>query len=189
MSARYRSWLHRVQRWASNLVLAVALVVVGFGAAAVISGRFQVQPVLSGSMRPGLPVGGVVITERVPVSTLQVRDVLLFQRPGHPDELVVHRIVSLVPGPGGPTVQTQGDANNTPDPWQLNLHGSSAYRAVFSLPLVGYAAVWVHGPSGRAVLLMVGLLLIIGAAVSGLVHHRRTRTATAVAQGPPEQAT
>lgn len=123
-------------------------------------------------------VGGVVVTERVPTSALQVRDVVVFHRPDQSAELIVHRIIALTPSATGPIVQTQGDANTVPDPWKVSLRGATAYRAVFSLPLIGYAAVWAHGPTGHQTLTFVGLLLIVGAAIGAVVTRRSARRAT-----------
>jgi signal peptidase I len=161
-----------VRRWIGGTLVAVLIGLVSVAAFAVLSGRYQVRPVLSGSMRPGLPVGGIVITKRVPVSSLQVRDVVVLHRPDEPKELVVHRIISLTPGPSGLVVQTQGDANDVPDPWKVTLRGGTAYRVVYSVPLIGYAAVWVHNPNGRRTLMAIALLMILGAAGAVLVARR-----------------
>src|SRR5450631_4725897 len=125
-------------------------------------------------MVPLLPVGGVVVTERVPMSTVRAGDVVVFHRPDQPQELMVHRIVALTPGPTGPIVQTKGDAERLADPWKVSLRGPTAYRAVFSVPLVGYVAVWAHSPTGRDTLTLVGLLLIMGAAAGSVIHLRRS---------------
>ena len=177
--AQHRSRRRQVRRWVDIALLVAFIAFVAAGLAAIASGRYQVRPVLSGSMQPGLPIGGVVITERVPVSGLQVRDVVVFHRPGQPTELVVHRIISLTPGPSGPIIQTQGDANTVPDPWKVSLRGPTAYRAVFSLPLLGYGAAWAHGPNGRVTLMSIGLLLVAGAAAGSLVQLRRKNTTKA----------
>ena len=182
-----------VRRWVDRLLMGVLIAVIVAGTVAVLSGRYQLRPVLSGSMRPGLPVGGIVITERVPTSSLQVRDVVVFHSPDHPQDLIVHRIVSLTPGASGPVVKTQGDANTAPDPWTVTLHGATAYRAVYALPLVGYVAVWVHGPSGRLALMVTGLLLLLVAAAGGLMtrgrstrrSQERDQRAAAATQVPP----
>jgi signal peptidase I len=155
------------------VLVAMLLIPVGIGAWAVISGNYQVRPVLSGSMRPGFPVGGVVITKRVPTSALQVRDVIVFHRPGEPQELVVHRIVSLRHVDGGISIRTRGDANDAADPWHVTLRGATAYRAVYTVPLVGYAAVWAHNPSGRRTLLILGGLLVLSAAAHTVLQQRR----------------
>ena len=178
MSTQHTSRFRRGRRLVDNALMIVVIGLLGLGAAAVISGDYQVRPVLSGSMRPGLPVGGVVVTERVLTSTLQVRDVVVFHRPDRPAELVVHRIIALTPSVNGPIVQTQGDANAIPDPWRVSLRGTTAYRAVFALPLIGYAAVWAHNPAGHQTLTLVGLLLIGGAAIGAVVTRRSAKRAS-----------
>jgi len=174
MRERHGSRFRRARRWLDNTLLVLLIGLFGLGAAAVISGNYQVRPVLSGSMTPGLPIGGVVVTERVPVSELQVRDVIVFHRPDKPEELVVHRITSLTASDAGPIIQTQGDANTVPDPWKVSLRDSTAYRAVFSVPLIGYAAVWAHGPTGRETLMIVGSFLIVGAAAGSVIRLRQS---------------
>jgi signal peptidase I len=98
--------------------------------------------VQSGSMRPGLSVGGLAISERTPVDRLAVRDVIVFRSPDNPTEQVLHRIVHLAQGSSGQMlVNTQGDANTVRDPWTLTIRGGSAYRVRWSVPLVGYVAI------------------------------------------------
>jgi len=177
MLIRRTSQSRSIWRRLDSALVAIVLALGVLGAAAVISGDYQMRPVLSGSMRPGLPVGGIVITERVPTSALQVRDVVVFHRPDKPAELIVHRIIALTPSATGPIVQTQGDANTVPDPWKVSLRGATAYRAVFALPLIGYVAVWAHGPTGHQMLTFVGLLLIVGAAIGAVVTRRSAKRA------------
>ncbi len=165
-----------VLRAGALAVVAAGLVLVAF---AVGTGRWQIEPVLSGSMRPGLPVGGVVVSERVPLSSLQVGDVAVFHPPGTKAATYVHRIVSLQDGPGGVVVHTKGDANLDPDPWALRLHGRWAYEARFSLPLVGYPAVWIHSPGGRRALLVAAGVLFALLAASVAVDLRRRDAARA----------
>jgi signal peptidase I len=122
-------------------------------------------------------VGGVVVTKRVPVSSLHVRDVIVFHRPGIPDELVVHRIVSLrqVAG-GGVVIRTQGDNNPVKDPWEVTLSGTTAYQAVFSVPLLGYVSVWWHQPQTRLVALLLAIACALGAGLSLLWSRRSSGT-------------
>ena len=111
----------------------------------------------------------------MPLSSLHVRDVIVIHKPGHEVDLVIHRIISLTPGPTGPIIQTQGDANLIPDSWKVTLRGPTAYRAVFTLPLIGYVAVWAHNPSGHLFLMLLGLCLITYAVIRGVIQIRKTR--------------
>jgi signal peptidase I len=145
---------------ASVLVL-VILAAAAFAAVALVRGTWLVTPVLSGSMRPGLAVGGVAISERVPVADLAVRDVIVFQRPDDPSEQVVHRIVVLKKGSSGQLlIRTQGDANTVRDAWTLTIRGDYAYRVRWSIPLLGYVAVAFENHRGIS-LLVAGVVLLV----------------------------
>lgn len=154
-----------VRRIAAAIAVSVLLVVAAAGAAALASGRWMATPVLSGSMRPGFPVGGLVICQRVPVTSLAVRDVIVFRDPNNPSEQVVHRIIHLEAGstPGQLLIKTQGDANRDSDPWTLTIRGSTAYRARWSVPLAGYVALAFQNHRGY-ILLGVGVLALLAGA-------------------------
>ena len=157
------------------VVLAVAGAVIVAAAIAVGSGVWQIRPVLSGSMRPGLPIGGGVVTQRIPLADLQVRDVAVFHPPFDSKADYVHRVISLHREGSAVVVHTQGDDNLYPDPWTLRLHGRYAYVARFSIPLLGYPAVWVHSPTGRRDLLVAGGVLAVAFAGTLALDRRRRR--------------
>lgn len=134
----------------------------------VLSGNWTISPILSGSMRPGFPVGGVVVAERIPTSDLAVGDVIIFQDPNHPSEQVVHRIVQLDFGQSAqPVIKTKGDANAAEDPWTISLQGTRVYAAQFTLPLLGYAAV----NTNRGIDLVIGGAILLLVAISTLLSH------------------
>jgi signal peptidase I len=139
------------------------------------SGRWQARPVLTGSMQPGFPVGSVALLERVPVRSLQVRDVILVGPPGEQGDEFIHRIISLVPARGGPIVRTQGDANAVADSWRLKITSPYAYEARLSLPFVGYVALAAHSPTGRRSGLGVAVALLLAAGVLALARRRKAR--------------
>lgn len=174
--------VHRVgQVVTAVLVLAVATAVVVAGVA-LARGAWMVTPVLSGSMRPGLAVGGAVISERVPVDQLARRDVIVFTDPDHAGELIVHRIVALTRTSSGTVViRTQGDANPVPDRWKLAVRGHDAYLVRWSVPLLGYLAVTFQDYRGFAlqfaglVLFLVAASTYLGAIARAEVGERRPR--------------
>lgn len=163
----------RVRTGIWSVIVVVILAAVGFAVFSVLSGAWMVTPILSGSMRPGLPVGGVAVSERVPASSLAVRDVIIFKNPLNPDETMVHRIVHLtVNSSGQPVVKTQGDANSIADPWTATLHGKDVYVVQFSLPVLGYPAVYTN----HGVDLMVGGVIILLVVVGTVLTRERRAT-------------
>jgi signal peptidase len=99
--------------------------------------------VITGSSMSGTYDRGSLVWERqVPVSELQVGDVITYQPPRDraPDGLVTHRIVSVKRDPHqGLVLRTMGDANPAPDPWRFTLASESQSRVEFAFPYLGYA--------------------------------------------------
>src|SRR5438876_10663864 len=56
---------------------------------------YQVLPVLTGSMEPGIPTGALILVTAVGADELRVGDVITFQHPLQPRAYVTHRIVSI----------------------------------------------------------------------------------------------
>jgi signal peptidase I len=158
---------HRPVRGAfSSLLLVLAVCTLALCGFQTTSGRWHATPVLSGSMRPGLQPGDIVITHRVPISDLRVRDVIVFHPPNEAQQQTVHRIVKLRVRNGTTVITTRGDANTIDDPTVTSLSGNSAYRVARVVPLVGYPAVWLSGGHHGLLVTGLGILLLVGAAVS-----------------------
>lgn len=119
---------------------------------------FRSFTVLSGSMRPVLDVGDVVVTKSVAASDVRVGDVITF-----PDqerkELVTHRVESIHLAGTRASVVTRGDANDASEEWSVASNGRVG-RVAYRLPLVGYALVWTHGRYARLLLIVVPALLL-----------------------------
>ena len=162
----------RVRAGIWSVLVLVVLGAVVFGAFSVLSGNWTVTPILSGSMRPGFSVGGVAVAERVPADRLAVGDVILFQNPFQRSVEMVHRIVELkINKSGQPVIRTKGDANPVPDPWTVTLRGKYVYMAQFTLPLLGYPAVYTsHGLD-----LIVAGLIVLGVVVATVLTETRKR--------------
>ena len=172
--ARSTTVASKIRTAVAYVLLLAVIGAAGFATVALVRGTWMVTPVLSGSMRPGLAVGGVVVSERVPVASLAVRDVIIFSDPFKPSEQIVHRIVRITKGPSGQLLfNTQGDANTVPDPWTLTTRGDYIYRARWAVPLVGYGAIAYQNHRGFF-LLGVGIVLIL-IAVSTALGTRRSR--------------
>jgi signal peptidase I len=164
-------WTRRV---ATVVILLALIAVLGIAIVALARGTWAVNPVLTGSMRPGIAVGGVVISEAVPVDQLHLRDVIVFRSPLDPSAQVVRRIVAITVAPGGGRVlRTMGDANLAPDPWRLAIPGGDVYRVRWSLPLLGYVAVAYEDHRAIA-LVLVGLVLLV-LAIPTIARTRRRR--------------
>jgi len=124
----------------------------------------RMTTVLTGSMSPRLPVGALVVTERVPASAVRAGDVVVFTRPGHTDQTVIHRVVRITPtGAGMVQAHTRGDANSAEHPWILVVDQSAPVdRAITALPGVGHSVAEIRRFAIEGLLLLVGAWVVIG---------------------------
>ena len=143
--------------------------------------------ITGGSMTGTVDKYAVVFTEEVPVSGLEVGDVITYLPPADAgtDSLVTHRIIEIGTSPEGHAVlRTQGDANPDPDPWLFSLTSDTQPVVSFGVPHAGWILIWLADPQVR--LLVIGLpagliaLLSLGQLVSAV----RTRPDPALGGGP-----
>lgn len=113
--------------------------------------------VLTGSMRPGIQPGDVVLSSEVPTSMLRPGQVLLVDNPAHAGAYLMHRYER--PGPGG-TIITRGDANRTEDSTPVparNVRGVPRIR----VPVVGLPVVWLRFGAPAVVTYVGGALALL----------------------------
>jgi signal peptidase I len=146
--------------WGQRALLALALIL--FLAIALLPrlGLYRPVTVLSGSMRPTFSPGDMVIVVPEPVSAVRVGQVISYQVPVGIRQVETHRVVRILHGGAHPTVQTQGDANNWPDPWTAKLEGKTAWRMVAVIPHLGYVINWLRGGSVRTAAIIVAPALL-----------------------------
>ena len=161
---RRRSFMRGLVRVVSTMIMLVA---VGFLLLVTVGPRFlpfQSFYIRTGSMRPGIPVGALVVATREPAANLHVGDIIVFDRPGVPGDMVTHRIFAIEDSPSGPQFVTKGDANGVPDPWRVAATGDG-WKYKFSVRYagyaVGYAQVLLAGIGPRGALIIVCTVLAL----------------------------
>ena len=100
----------------------------------------QPTTVISGSMRPSLDVGDVVIVGKVPVDTIEPGDIIQFREAE--GIATVHRVVEIQEIEGNMVFITQGDDNREPDPNPV-LAANVVGKVIFNIPKVGWVAIAV----------------------------------------------
>jgi signal peptidase len=168
-------WILQTLSW--MLLLSIAALLIAMIGLPRVTGATP-YTVLTGSMRPGMPPGSLVVTKPVEAGKLKVGDAITYQlRSGEP-EVVTHRIISLSQTLGGETLFiTQGDANPGPDEKPVK---AAQIRGVvwYSIPLVGYVNSWLTGEQhiwavGITVVLLLGYAVYMG--ISALVESLRSK--------------
>jgi signal peptidase I len=155
-----------IRKGFSTLLVVLAFCALAVAGYEVTTGQWHATPVLSGSMRPAMQPGDVVVTQRVPISALRVRDVVVFYPPNQTSHQTVHRIVKLTVKGTTTSITTWGDANLVSDPAVSSLKGDTAYRMVRVLPLIGYPAIWLQNAGRGLLAIALGTILLIAAAVT-----------------------
>lgn len=120
----------------------------------------QLLVVVSGSMTPTFRAGDVVVVHHPRPGALRPGLVVAFHAPGSPERLTTHRIRSLRPRPSGLFLQTQGDANRTPDP-DFTPAGSVVGVMGGHVPHAGRWLSLLQSPPAKLVLLGLPLLALL----------------------------
>jgi signal peptidase len=140
------------------LGLSIGLLAIGIAAH---MGRLDLEPVLSGSMRPTFQPGDLVAAWRVQVSSLHVGEVIAFVPPGKRYR-EMHRIVKLSRSGDKTAITTKGDANHVTDPWgKVTLQGKYAYKLAAVIPKLGWVATLPKGIIMPVFLIAAGLIFLV----------------------------
>lgn len=166
-----RGWLTQVVAW-----FVIAAVVVVLAACVVVPQVAGATPytILTGSMRPGMAPGTLVVVKPVDADRIAIGTVITYQlRSGDPT-VVTHRVVAQgVKDDSTPIFRTQGDANDVPDPvWvrPVQIKGERWY----AIPYLGHVSAAISGSQRRTATVVVGVGLL-GYAAAMFVGAARSR--------------
>lgn len=150
--------MKRVLGWVVNIILIWLIVVVVAFFLLPRFGGWRFDAVLSGSMEPALPLGGVVFIKPVETDEIIVGDIIAYSSG---DLLITHRVVNVIDQAGEPTFVTKGDAVEDPD---LTPVPASAVvgKVIFDIPYLGYLADFVKTRLGFILTIFLPGLAIIG---------------------------
>ncbi len=133
-------------RLLSGLVLAIIAAFVVFFASAA-SGRVGLLIVKSGSMRPHMPPGSLLVFKTVKFEDVRNGQIVVFRDGKSSDSLITHRAVEKVYENGDAYIRTQGDSNHRPDTG-LVAKDDLMGRAVWVIPVAGYILAFTKTPIG-----------------------------------------
>lgn len=126
---------------------------------------FGITPmaVLSGSMEPTYHVGSVVFIEKIDPEDVKVGDSITFGI-GTGDTVVTHRVISI--NEVEKKFETKGDANDNADGDGVAFSNVKGRAMDFSIPLLGYVAVYLGTTKG---LLLLGITILIIILISFII--------------------
>jgi signal peptidase len=129
--------------------------------------------VLTGSMRPTLEPGTMIISQKVDADDVRTGDIITYQLEAGKPELVTHRVKEIAYDAYGIHHFTlRGDANGLDDPPVLpdQIKG----RFLYQLPYLGFAAGALPGEAKPVILQVVGGTLIVWSLFQ-IISSRRSR--------------
>ncbi len=116
--------------------------------------------ILTGSMQPDLPAGTLVVVRPVDADDIGIGTVITYQLTSGKPTVITHRVVAQGFNTKGEVrLQTQGDANNTPDEaWvkPVQIKGEKWY----AVPYVGYVNNVLTGKERQMAIYVVAALLL-----------------------------
>lgn len=115
--------------------------------------------ILTGSMEPIIKPGSVALVIPTSPSQLVVGDIIAFASPDNADATILHRIDSIK-STDPLRFSTKGDANDSPDNWDVVDVGVLG-KHIFSIPYLGYVAGFIKTPLGFALAIITPAILFI----------------------------
>ena len=160
--------LRRIAKIFRNILFAVLIIVAGavifFTIQSKITGGtpeiagYKLYIVLSGSMEPALHTGSMALVQPINTNNLIINDIITFKVTDGSDQLVTHRIVTVIPG-ALVSFATKGDANDANDP-QPVLATAVVGKVSKTIPYVGYTMNFARSKVGLLVLVILPGALI-----------------------------
>jgi signal peptidase len=130
--------------------------------------------VLSGSMEPALPLGGVAFTAPTGPEEIETGDVITFHHPDGGAVDVTHRVVRVVRDGGALSFRTKGDANDEVDTWVVE-PAALVGRVHLDLPYVGYLVDRLQTPSGFAIFFGLPAIVVVTSEARNIARQLRER--------------
>jgi signal peptidase len=121
---------------------------------------YRTLTVLTGSMRPVMAPGSLVVAAPEPASRLRVGDILVYSIPVQDHRVISHRVVSIKRSGANYIVQTKGDANDGVDPWLAEVSSTTVWRVRAVVPGLGFAVRFLRGRSAHLTLVYGAPLML-----------------------------
>lgn len=154
------------------LLLAVAISVVAFwfGLKLALRTEHPLCGVASGSMKPTLRVGDIIIVQGVDPDEINAAprpegDIIVFYNPAKgwrdPNDLIVHRAIEVRVQGDKLYFKTKGDANPGPDVREVPEDYLVGKVLPLRIPLIGFITFLMRTPAGILVILPTLILIIV----------------------------
>jgi len=153
------------------IILFVVGLIVGFSLLP-IKNNYKILSVMSGSMEPSIPVGGLILIK--PVETYGIGDVITFRskKSSSDKDLTTHRISSEKQTDAGISFITKGDANSNEDTVSVDFDQILGKRHL-TIPVLGYLLTYIKTLPGLMLIIIVPATVIIYEEARKIKHEAR----------------
>lgn len=127
---------------------------------------YKIMTVLTGSMRPDIQPGDLILSKAVNTDEMQEGDIITYRVSD--DTLVTHRIIEILENNGKAAYKTKGDANNVDDQNMVSPQDIEG-RLALRIPKGGYLLKFLQGPIGFVLLFLLPIVLLIKGEFKNLV--------------------
>ncbi len=118
--------------------------------------------------------GSMIFSEVVPVTDLEVGDVITYEPPSETgiDHLITHRIVAIEDD----QLRTKGDAVPEADPWTFELESASQARVEYDIPYIGWILIGLQDRTTRMIAIGIPAVAVAVMSLSQLLRALHTET-------------
>lgn len=117
--------------------------------------------VYSGSMKPAILPGDIILVKKVPLWQIGSREVIAFKDPNGSNRIITHRIAAYRYENNQLVFFTQGDANSMIDDWKVS-KAAIIGKMFLRIPKLGYLIDLVKKPQGYLLfILLPGLYILL----------------------------
>lgn len=167
----------KVIRWISNIILCLLIILVILSLYSKFKAKdnphyipsifgYKPMSVLTGSMRPVLEPGDMIVVKELSPKEIKVGDVITYRV--NEKSLVTHRVVEIVNKDNQLLFKTKGDANNVEDS-KLVTTEQLIGLLVLNIPNGGYITHWIRSPIGIIVLIILPIILLLGGELKNIL--------------------
>lgn len=151
------------------LIFAISVFAFWFGLRAVLRVEYPLCGVASGSMKPTLRIGDLIVVHGLDPNKINAAqapegDIIVFYNPRYsrdPNKLIVHRAINKTYEGGMLKFTTKGDANLGPDSWAVPEDYLIGRVVSLRVPMVCFITFLMRTPAGILVILPMLVVVII----------------------------
>jgi len=150
------------------IVVVLVLPAIIYAVPFIVDGYYS-SVIMSGSMEPAVPVGSIVVTQKIDVDNVKAGDIIVFQRS---DSKTLHRVIDKIVENDSYYFKTKGDANEDPDPWTVQPEQVNG-ALLLTIPYYGYLIYFAGTSIGFVLMVIIPAILLIANEIRKIIKLKK----------------